>query len=678
MARRTWWRVLVGAVGLGSALSAGSVFGEAAPTPVIPPGREAAIEALLNGGGEALPAGCRLSGASIEQALVRATYGCDAGPVSVVLRHPGGASPGAPTTASFALEISPAGTPAAFAQALVARVRAAETGWTWEMVVPRQAPPPVPEVEPAFWDPGYGDDDLGLCGHPSPAPLPGEGTASGDQGAPRPRGEELTGEAHDLYMSTDPMMRTGEYQEIFDRMSALARRVPHNLVLGRLVVACAGLASDPKRHNEIVEGFLADADAHPDDALKQFIAGVSVHYRGHQHAGTREQKRADYDRCIRYLERAKAAYPNVSRVWLYLAISYYRTGRQAEAEAAVEKALSVDPGSDADIFYSRAEIEHLKDPAKALADMKHYIAVMDENRKKGGYSAPHKDALVKHMADYFERVLRGEVAADAEDLFDPVQPNGPEGVTGPGDGGSTGGTQRGPEVHMSADAQAAFDKSHELLQQGRTEEAYQLVFGVARREPANLILTRLSVTVARSDLTPARVAAFRQEADDAPDDALKQFVAGIACHYFAHGSRSSDAERREGYLAAIGYLERASKAYPHSDRAWLYLAVSYYRTGQQAQAEATIAHAFSLSPDVADPDLFYCRAEIFHAKDLARSVADLREYRTRMERNIAGGALHSPEKEERVASMLQTLEAVLAGKATLQQGDPFLTDTVKK
>jgi tetratricopeptide (TPR) repeat protein len=683
------WRVVGSGVMLAWACGIGAALADEAPQAVIPPGREAAVERLLKGDGAVLPGGCRLSDAAIEESRVRATFACEAGPAAVVLRHPAGAAAGSPASASFALEVGE-GVPRPFVDGLVARLRAGEAGWTWQMVTPKEPPPPPPEPEPTHWDPGLtGDEDLGICGPPSP--IPPRALASGDPAAlkaavgevaPQPRGDELTGEAFDLYMSTDPMMRTGEYQEIFDRMSALARRVPHNLVLGRLVVACAGLASHPKRHNEIVEGFLADADAHPDDALKQFIAGVSVHYRGHQHAATREQKKADYERCIHYLERAKVAYPNVSRVWLYLAISYYRTGQQAQAEAAIEKALAVDPGSDADIYYSRAEIEHLKDIDKTLADLRHYASVMDENRKKGGYSAPHKDALVHHMFEHFEKVKRGETTADAEDLFDPVAtvvvpdgPNGPEGGTGQPAAQGGGGVN---PMGMTAEAQAAFDKSQQLILDGKIDEAYRLILEVAYREPANLILTRLGVTVARSTLTAETVAAFRKAADEAPTDAVRQLVAGIAMHYYAHGTLSAGPERQAAYEASIPYLQAAAKAFPHSDRAWLYLAVTKYRLGRAAEAEAAITHAFELNPDAQDPDLFYCRAEIYHRKDLARSIADLEQYHARMEQNIAAGAIHAPEKEARVVRTIAALKRIQAGEGSLDAADPFVTDSDSK
>jgi tetratricopeptide (TPR) repeat protein len=672
--RRAWidWTVI--AIGL---LAAAPVFGDEAARPVIPPGRETIIGRMVGDGVESLSGGCALVRAAILQAVVKAEYACGGVAVEVLMRHPEGAAASALRTSAFAIEVTPADAPAEFVATLLQRVKEGERGWEWQMVAPKPAdatppaesvpPPPVPAVAP-----------VEAAGSPAPQPPAGPPTP----GAVAPDAVDgcfstitpdwMPPDVSELYYGTDELIHKGEYRTIFDRMVTAARRCPHTLVLGRLVVACAGLASEPGKAHENVERFLADADAHPDDLLKQFIAGVSVHYRGHLHGQSREEKTAEYVRAIGYLERARGGFVKASRQWLYLGISYYRTGRQAEAEAAINHALEVDSGRDADVYYSRAEIFHRKDVDAAIADLEKYAEVMANNRKVGGYSAPHKDARVKHMLEHLEKVRRGEAAADAAELFDPVRSRTP-GADGVEPSGPSGGlAARLPSgVSWSAETQAAYDRSHVLVTAGKNDEAYRLMLETARREPANLILTRLGFTVANTRLTLARVQEFQRDADANPADGLLQFIAGIAWHYYAHGQLKPGPERSTAYQNALVSLVAAAKTYPYSDRVWLYQAVSQYRLGHQAEAEDAITKAFAQSPDAHDPDVYYCRAEIFHRKDLAQSISDLEQYHLNMQRNIAQGAIHAPEKEERVLRAIEKLKLAHAGKMSLEEADPF-------
>jgi len=265
--------------------------------------------------------------------------------------------------------------------------------------------------EPEGWDPRR-DPTLRRSEPGGERPLrPGEGP--------------LSAEAKALYDQTTPWMFEERYDDIYQAMFALARREPNGAVLGRLVFACAGLASDPKGGIARVDALLADADAHPDDPLKQFAAGVAVHYRGHQRALTAADKVRDYHLAGRHLEPGRDVYAHVSRLWLYLGISYYRTGRQAEAEAAIARAAQVDEGGDADIYYSRAEILHQVDLDAALKDLTRYQALMKEQLARGAYSAPHKEGRVQGMLDHLRRAKRGEIPADASAWFDPVDPTHP-------------------------------------------------------------------------------------------------------------------------------------------------------------------------------------------------------------------------------------------------------------
>ncbi len=226
-----------------------------------------------------------------------------------------------------------------------------------------------------------------------------------------------------LYDETELMMRDGQTWQRIDRLMEAARQEPDSLVLGRLVVAAAervGQADGPAW----VDDLLARSDAQPLDTVLQFTAGVAVHYRGHTRGATLAAKRADYERAIVRLERVKQKYDHNARLWLYLAVSYLRTGRQPEARQAIDRAVAVDPGSDADVYYCRAEVWHRADPKRALADIERYQSQMKLNRAAGAWSGPGKEERVEAMRQYIQRVVDGkaQLPSAQEDLFDPLRP----------------------------------------------------------------------------------------------------------------------------------------------------------------------------------------------------------------------------------------------------------------
>jgi len=229
------------------------------------------------------------------------------------------------------------------------------------------------------------------------------------------RAETVYAQTHDL------MQRTGD--DVGEKMLALLmpvlREQPHGLLVGRLVVAAARLAHGPKG-NARVDRLLRDADDNRDDKLKQFLAGVAVHYRGHGQATTRAAKRADYERAIRYLQRARPDLDHAPRLWIYLSVSYLRTGKQEAAEDAIDRAAKADGGEDADVYYCAAEVYHRKDPARAIKDIDRYLAIMKDNLAKGAYSAPEKEAGVRRMRDRLLAAVDGKQPLSDEELFDPI------------------------------------------------------------------------------------------------------------------------------------------------------------------------------------------------------------------------------------------------------------------
>jgi len=343
---------------------------------VIPPGLETTIADLV-GVSEADLGGCAGKSASIDRTKITAKYSCGGKDVFVELRHPTDASSPRAATERFALVTE---APKTLVDALAARVRAKESAFRW---VSAEAP------------------GLGVAAEGPTAPLP-VGAPSG-----------FTPAQSDAFVAAAKLYREGKYQEAFEAFRKLAREEPHNGVLGMLVASVASTSPTLPQ----VDVFGAEADRALDDPLAQFVAGVAAHYCGHRHGKTREEKLAMYARAIRYLERARPRFDFEPRVFVYLAVSHYRLGHQAEAERLIEAAIPLAT-NDPDVYYCRGEIYSQKDPVRAIADVRRYLEMTDALTKQGVQQNEAKHERVRKMLAHLEAVNAGK--AKPMDLFDPL------------------------------------------------------------------------------------------------------------------------------------------------------------------------------------------------------------------------------------------------------------------
>ncbi len=346
-------------------------------TQVVPPGQEALVTRMLGEGRDI--AGCRFDSAALERTHVRATYACADGATATVELH----APAAPVaaterTAQFAIVVG-AGAPAELAAALAANVRAHEAGWRWAVgaapdAVAAQPPPPAPEgppvrdVSPAF--------------------------------------REKYALAHRLY-------REQRHAEAVAVCADMARERPDwGGVLGMLVANLAPTQPDAARVAELI----AAADAAPDDVLSQFMAGVGAHYSAHYKARTVEEKKALYRTALTYLERTRPHFDFEPRVYIYLAVSHFRLGHQAEAERYIAQAIALGR-QDPDAYYCRAEIYQHKDPQSALKDLDTYVQMTTGPEYITQGDKPQR---VQKLKEKIQARIRGEAAG--EELFDPIEP----------------------------------------------------------------------------------------------------------------------------------------------------------------------------------------------------------------------------------------------------------------
>jgi tetratricopeptide (TPR) repeat protein len=358
---------------------------------VIPPGTEKLVGEML-GGDAPLPGGCKLDRAAIDRTKVVATYACGGAGAAVELHHPSDpeAKKPAARTAQFAL-VTKGDVPAALLDDLVARVTAKEPSWRW---ISAEAP-------------GLG----AVADGPAPA---------GDGAKP------FTPEQSEQFLVGVKLYREGKMREAFEQFRALARTVPENGVLGMVVASVASSSLDVAT----VDRFAAEADAHPDDTLAQFVAGVAAHYTGHRVARTRAEKAAYYERAIKYLSRTRPKFDFEPRVYVYLGVSHFRLGHQKEAEALIETAVPLAK-NDPDVYYCRGEIFQRTNLPRAIGDIRTYIEMTNALQKQGVPVEQTKLSRVKEMLAHLEAVQRGE--AQPEDLFDPLPDTRGDGAASPRD-----------------------------------------------------------------------------------------------------------------------------------------------------------------------------------------------------------------------------------------------------
>lgn len=350
---------------------------------VIPPGHEKLIGEVL--GGAALPDKCALDHASIERTKIVAAYECAGKKATVELHHPADPEAAAPAarTAQFAL-VTKGEAPRALVDEIAKRLAAAETSWRWVS-----------------------------------AEAPGLGTPQDGPTAPTGASAAFTPEQSEAFMAGVKLYREGRMEEAFERFRALARAAPENGVLGMVVAALASTSPTP----ETVDRYAAEADAHPEDTLAQFVAGVAAHYCGHRHGKTRAEKLGYYQRSIKYLERTRPKFDFEPRVYVYLGVSHFRLGHQQEAERLIEAAIPLAK-NDPDVFYCRGEIFQKTNIARSVADIRTYLEMSDALEKQGVPRNAAKHQRVREMLAHLEAVQRG--GAPPEDLFDPLPvPAGP-------------------------------------------------------------------------------------------------------------------------------------------------------------------------------------------------------------------------------------------------------------
>ena len=381
---------------------------------VIPPGQDRLIGTLGGAGGVDV-AGCTLASVAIERHSIALGYSCGADTHRLELwpaDRPGEAHQ---RSERFALVVPDGATPpAALVDAVSARVREHEAGFRWLEV--------AQEVS----------------------------EAAGVDAATVAR-----------FREAEALAGKKDYAGAAPIFLELARTNPRlSGVLGRLVSSIG--ASEPSA--ELVARYAAAADADATDVVAQFAAGVAAHYSAHYTARTGEDKRALYAQAIRSLERTRPKLDFEPRVFIYLAVSHFRLGQQAQAEALIEQAVAMD-AEDPDAYYCRAEIFHRAEVSRSLDDLETYLRLTEPRADPG---AAGKIERVQGMRDYLKRVQAGE--RELEELWDPLASTAPGSAAAPG--------SDSPPLEAAASASRGGPQPDDAAQPEPSDRS-RLAFGIA-------------------------------------------------------------------------------------------------------------------------------------------------------------------------------------------------------
>lgn len=193
-------------------------------------------------------------------------------------------------------------------------------------------------------------------------------------------------------------------------------------------------------------------------------------------------------------------------------------------------------------------------------------------------------------------------------------------------------------------------RARALMALGRPQEAAETLEPVAWASADSGLISSLLGAYNRVP-DPAWQKAKRQEllsrAEADPDDHIAAFLAGVLLHYEGQFERSD------------AMLRPLLPIFGKQPRLFIYLGMNAFNLGRRDEALALIEQAMTL--EAPDPDVYYCRAEIFRWSDPALALADLDRYLA----EERGSATQNEKKTERVVRMRELLAACV------ERGDPI-------
>lgn len=185
--------------------------------------------------------------------------------------------------------------------------------------------------------------------------------------------ERMTKENPELPQALDlraaGLGRAGRYRESIEILHDLSKRYPdRDIVLGRIAGLLAFLTAEalqnPAKVSELqaVEQRMREAAKEATDVVARFIVATRGYYAG------------KFEQALPELQALAQTGNRDPRIPLYLAMTFFWTGKQAEAESWIDRAVSIGP-SDPDVFYCRSQIVRRVDVPLAIQDLERYEAM---------------------------------------------------------------------------------------------------------------------------------------------------------------------------------------------------------------------------------------------------------------------------------------------------------------
>ena len=226
---------------------------------------------------------------------------------------------------------------------------------------------------------------------------------------------------------------------------------------------------------------------------------------------------------------------------------------------------------------------------------------------------------------------------------------------------SAAGALRGPPGYL-----VAFQRGVALARQGKHFDSYQIfaeLFGQGVQQPGLVAFLSWSLGAMLPD--PWRLADLRERADQQPDNAFAQVLAGLAAHHSAHFGQPAAEEKRALYAAALGYFERARTVVESEASLVLFQATSQARLGHHQAAADLIEAAAALEPQA--PEVEYRRAEVWREKAPARARKALEAYAALegAQRRADPDVRPRPERAARAPTMGAALQAASEGRGAV-------------
>lgn len=160
------------------------------------------------------------------------------------------------------------------------------------------------------------------------------------------------------------------------------------------------------------------------------------------------------------------------------------------------------------------------------------------------------------------------------------------------------------------------------------EKSLEQFVQLAKENPYHGVLQMIALAVAMIPSLPLeRAKAIAAAADAEPANPARQFAAGVAAQIRAHLGADTSDERLKWGQQALKYFNAVQTTYDPIAAFHVYRAISETRLGKDVDAEADIARASTLDPNL--PEVFYARAEL-HQTQVKSAEADLAEYARRL------------------------------------------------